>query len=68
MNNCTTDMLEFPSLQEYLLNSFIKSLACEILVAVFNFGVNWELISHLINVYLAKSFNMNISARGISFV
>ena len=61
------DISVVPSLEENLSNVIMESMACGIPVVAFNIGGNSDLISHKVNGYLAKPFDLGDLARGIDW-
>lgn len=62
------DVMVVPSLQENLSNVIMEAMACGTPVVSFNIGGNADLIEHQQNGYLAKPFDCEELAHGISWV
>ncbi|WP_298766057.1 glycosyltransferase family 4 protein [uncultured Polaribacter sp.] len=62
------DVMVVPSLQENLSNAIMESLSCGTPVVGFDIGGNKDMILHKVNGYLAKPFNKQDLANGISWV
>jgi glycosyltransferase involved in cell wall biosynthesis len=62
------DVMVVPSLQENLSNAIMESLSCGTPVVGFDIGGNKDMILHKVNGYLAKPFNKQDLADGISWV
>lgn len=61
------DIVVVPSRQENLSNMIMESLTCGTPVVAFNVGGNSDMIDHQNNGYLAKSFDANDLAKGITW-
>jgi len=62
------DVMVVPSRQENLSYAIMESLSCGTPVVAFNIGGNSDLIDHLKNGFLAKSFDTTDLANGIDWV
>ncbi|MFA5995911.1 MAG: glycosyltransferase [Patescibacteria group bacterium] len=62
------DVFVLPSKQDNLPNSVLEALSCGTPCVSFNIGGLPDMIKHLSNGYLAKAFDVNDLARGISWV
>ena len=62
------DIFIVPSLQENLSNTIMESLSCGTPVVAFNIGGNGDMIEHMTNGYLARPFDCQDLADGISYV
>lgn len=62
------DVMVVPSLQENLSNAIMESLACGTPVVSFGIGGNPDMIEHMLNGYLAKPYDINDLAYGISWI
>jgi len=63
-----TDVMVVPSRQENLSYAIMESLSCGTPVVAFDVGGNSDLIDHLENGFLAKSFDTTDLANGIEWV
>ena len=62
------DVMVVPSRQDNLPNTVVESLACGTPVVAFHIGGMPDMITHQINGYLAKSFDVSDLAAGINWV
>lgn len=63
----SADVVVLPSVQENLSNMVLESIACGTPVVAFDIGGNSDLINNRENGYLAKAYNSNDLASGISW-
>ena len=62
------DVMIVPSLQENLSNAIVESLACGTPVVCFDIGGNKDIVSHKINGYLAKPYDIADLSNGIKWI
>lgn len=62
------DVMVVPSVQENLSYAIMESLSCGTPVVAFDIGGNSDLVDHLKNGYLAKSFDTTDLANGIEWI
>ena len=62
------DLMIVPSKRENLSNVIMESLACGTPVACFDVGGNSDMVTHMVNGYLAQPFDTADLAKGIDWV
>lgn len=63
-----SDVFVAPSLQDNLANTVLEAIACGLPVVAFNIGGMSDMITHQQNGYLAKPFDTDDFAKGISWI